>query len=133
MKSIAAVFILFLILSFNISGKEMMMAPDRIVPFTDMEDARMQAESGPVVLFFFADWCPTCRLEMRDLESRVTELGNITVFIVDYDNSKKLKREYGVTYQHTFVQIDSRGKSLGLWNGGGLEGILNHIVRGEMN
>lgn len=36
---------------------------------------------------------------------------------VNYDNSKELKTKYGVTYQHTLVQVDKDGKLLKKWAG----------------
>jgi len=36
---------------------------------------------------------------------------------VDYDKSTDLKRKYGVTYQHTFVQVDKGGHLLKKWSG----------------
>ena len=109
-----------------------MMGTGGQVMFTSLEEARALAAVGPTVLFFNADWCPTCRAEMRRIEARLSELGNITVVVVDYDRNVKLRRKYGVTYQHTYVQIDDDGQKLALWNGGGVDGILNNLVRGGM-
>jgi thioredoxin 1 len=100
--------------------------------FTNLDDARALAAAGPAVLFFSADWCPLCRADMRQIDSRLSELGNITVVVVDYDSNKKLRKQYGVTYQHTYVQINTAGEKVALWNGGGVDGILDRVVRGRM-
>ena len=104
-----------------------------IVMHTDLDDARALAAMGPTVLFFFADWCPSCRADMAQIEDRIEELGDITIVVVDYDRSRDLKKQYGVSYQHTYVQIDADGEAVELWNGGGVEGILENIVRVEVN
>jgi hypothetical protein len=36
---------------------------------------------------------------------------------VDYDNSDELKKKYGVTYQHTLVQVDKDGNLIKKWSG----------------
>ncbi len=109
-----------------------MMSSGGKVMFTNLEDARALAAAGPAVLFFSADGCPLCRADMRQIDSRLAELGNITVVVVDYDSNKKLRKQYGVTYQHTYVQIDGAGEKIALWNGGGVDGILDNVVRGGM-
>lgn len=35
---------------------------------------------------------------------------------------------YGVTYQHTFVQIDENGDALAKWNGGDVEKLLSNVI-----
>ena len=110
----------------------MMMSVERLVDFIDLEDAKLRAAVGPTVLFFYADWCPVCVADKKELESRVDELGNITVLVVNYDKNRPLRRKYGVTYQHTFVQIDSEGEKVELWNGGGLEGLHENVVYEEI-
>lgn len=109
-----------------------MMSSGGKVTFTSLEDAQALAAAGPAVLFFHAGWCPTCRAAMRQIDERLAELGNISVVVVDYDSNRKLRRQYGVTYQHTYVQIDGAGRKIALWNGGGVDGILSNVVRGEM-
>lgn len=76
------------------------------------------ANSGDVVLFFHASWCPKCRA----LDSNINEnLGNIpqglTILKTDYDSQTQLRQQYGVTYQHTFVQVDAEGNMIKKWSG----------------
>lgn len=82
------------------------------------EKIAMKAGSGKVVLFFRASWCPTCRALDRDIKAN---LGNIpeklTILDVDYDNSNELKKKYGVTYQHTMVEVDIDGNMIKKWMG----------------
>ena len=40
---------------------------------------------------------------------------------------KDLAKKYGITYQHTFVQIDSTGKEIAKWNGGQTDELTANI------
>ena len=41
----------------------------------------------------------------------------LTVVSVDYDEATELKQKYGVTVQHTFVQVSPDGSELAKWSG----------------
>lgn len=87
------------------------------------------AEDGPVVLYFRASWCPTCQAADRDIRASLADIpAGVTILDVDYDNSAELKKKYGVTYQHTFVQVDAAGVQIKKWSGSRtLEDILKNI------
>jgi len=102
----------------------------RKVIFTDMAAAQALAAKGPVVLFFAADWCPFCQADLRDINANGAALKDITIVVLDYDKERAVKRQFGVTVQDTFVQIDAGAAKLAAWNGGGVTGILQHVVRG---
>lgn len=88
------------------------------------------AKAGPTVLFFKANWCPTCQAAQKDLDARLSQLPEgTTIVTVDYDTESKLKTKYGITYQHTWVQVDETGKALVTWNGGGVDEIKRSLVR----
>lgn len=90
--------------------------------------AKATANNGKAVLFFHAKWCPTCKAANENIVSKLDQIPkNLTILKTDYDTEKKLKEKYGITYQHTFVQIDATGKELAKWNGGGLDEILAHL------
>lgn len=77
------------------------------------------AETGKVVLFFRATWCPSCRTIDKDIRKHLNEIPeNLKILDVDYDNSSELKQKYGVTTQHTFVQVDKDGNLITKWSGG---------------
>ena len=89
-----------------------------------------KAEDGKVVLFFRAGWCPTCRALDADIRAN---LGNIpaglTILDVDYDNSTALKQKYGVTYQHTLVQVDANGEMIKKWtNSQTLSALASQVI-----
>lgn len=72
--------------------------------------------SGDVVLFFTASWCPTCAETVRSLDASGVPAG-LTVVSVDFDAATDLRTQYGVTVQHTFVQIDEAGDVLAKFTG----------------
>lgn len=78
----------------------------------------MASASHDVVLFFRASWCPTCKAVDADIKAHLQDIpATLTVLDVDYDNSAELKQKYGVTYQHTFVQVDAQGNLIAKWSG----------------
>jgi len=80
------------------------------------------------VLFFHANWCPTCKVADRDIKDNINNIPDGAVIIkTDYDSERGLKTKYGVTYQHTFVVIDDNGEEISKWNGGSFEEILKRI------
>lgn len=79
-------------------------------------DAAAFHESGDVVLFFNASWCPTCQSTVKSLDADGVPAG-LTVVSVDYDAATDLKKQYGVTVQHTFVQVDEAGAELAKFTG----------------
>ena len=79
-----------------------------------------RAETEDVVLFFKADWCPSCRAVDADIKANLAKIhSGINILEVNFDSSTELRKKYGVTYQHTFVQIDAQGNMLKKWSGSG--------------
>ena len=72
--------------------------------------------SGDVVLFFSASWCPTCQASVESLDADGVPDG-LTVVKVDFDQANDLKKEYGVTVQHTYVQVDESGDEVTKFTG----------------
>jgi thiol-disulfide isomerase/thioredoxin len=79
-------------------------------------DAATFHEAGDVVLFFNASWCPTCKATVESLDADGVPAG-LTVVSVDYDAATDLRTQYGVTVQHTFVQVDGQGNELAKFTG----------------
>lgn len=74
------------------------------------------AEHGKVVLFFKASWCPSCRSLDADIKGNMASIPEgVTILEVDYDSSTELKKKYGVTQQHTLVQVDASGNQIAKW------------------
>ena len=84
----------------------------------------VNANTGNVVLFFAADWCPTCKILKQDINSKSQNIpSELTILEVKYDNASNatqeeidLQQKYGVTYQHTLVQVDADGNLIKKWN-----------------
>ncbi len=106
-------------------GEAMMEASSSMyVDYSDevLEKAKMAQKSGQkVVLFFHANWCPFCVAADKDFKTSVNTENfpkNVTLIKTDYDSQTELKKKYGVTTQHTFVQIDSNGDVITKWVSG---------------
>lgn len=71
------------------------------------------------VLYFHADWCPSCIKADTMLSSWYGPQKGlpVSVYKVNYDSATELKKTYGVTYQHTFVLVDGTGKKLKMLTG----------------
>lgn len=111
---------------------KMMEQSSRYVPFTPTVLA--DSASSRRVLYFYASWCPTCIPANADFEKNVSMLPeDLTVIRVNYNDpdtdkdEKALATKYGITYQHTFVQIDSDGNEVTKWNGGATKELLGKI------
>ncbi len=89
-----------------------------VIPFTSEADAMMLAKEKTVVYFFAASWCPTCKAAYKNIKTDYKMVPADTVIIVvNYDTENQLKNKYGVTHQHTYVTIDSKGTKKKIWSG----------------
>lgn len=81
-------------------------------------DKLARAETGDVVLFFHASWCPSCRGLDASIEGNLKSIPEgVSILKLDYDTETELKKRYGVTYQHTLVQVDKDGNQIKKWSG----------------
>jgi len=95
------------------------------------KDVLEQSSSMRRVLFFYASWCSTCRPADADFEKNIDLIpADLVIIRVNYDDpetdaeEKALASQYGITYQHTFVQIDAQGNVVTKWNGGQFNELL---------
>jgi thiol-disulfide isomerase/thioredoxin len=87
-----------------------------------------QAQGNKVVLFFYAPWCPFCRTADAAFKANVGKIpGGVTVLKIDYDSNKELRTKYGVTTQHSFVQIDNNQELVTKWIGGDVDNLIKFI------
>ncbi|NMA97461.1 MAG: thioredoxin family protein [Phyllobacteriaceae bacterium] len=94
------------------------------VNFESIDQIKAIAEREPAILYFHAEWCPTCRATMVSFRGRWPEIQpGITLVIADYDTEEELKAKYGVTYQNTYVQVGRDGEKVQIWNGGGIDAL----------
>lgn len=69
------------------------------------------SHTGKQVLFFHAEWCPTCRNWEAKIKKELSNLPDGTHIVqADYDAESELKKKYGVTVQSTAVFIDENGE-----------------------
>lgn len=104
----------------------------RYLPYT--EEVFLGSSNYRRVLFFYASWCPTCRPADADFAANQSlfpeDLRLIRVNYNDGDTSRAerdLASNYNITYQHTFVQIDSAGNVVTQWNGGKTAELLKNL------
>lgn len=97
--------------------------------YESLEQVTAIAESGPAIIYFHADWCPTCQATMTAFRARWSEVQpGITVIIADYDKESELKSRFGVSYQNTYVQVAADGSRIQSWNGGSIEALNTRPV-----
>lgn len=85
-------------------------------PFTKAAYDAAKASGNPIFLFFYANWCPTCREQDPRLQRVLpTHMGGVVGFRVNFNDTetdadeKALAKEFGVTYQHTGFFIAKDG------------------------
>lgn len=81
--------------------------------YTDFNPSLI-GNTDSTVIFFHASWCPSCiaadsGISTWDIPS------SLTVLKADYDTSIDLRKQYEVTAQHTFVQVDADGNMIKKW------------------
>lgn len=86
------------------------------------------------ILYFYATWCPSCKIANEDFMANPNKIPeDVMVIRTNYNDpntdqeEKDLAKKYGITYQHTFVQIDNTGKEIIKWNGGQTDELIANI------
>jgi thiol-disulfide isomerase/thioredoxin len=100
------------------------------IPYASYRASTELYSDTTVVLFFNADWCSTCQTARENFQSSLKEIpADLTLVIVDFEDSLDLRKKHGVTLQHTFVQIDAAGETVAKWSGSvTISQILQNIV-----
>lgn len=90
-------------------------------------NASLVGTTENTVLFFHANWCPSCRAADGNISAETVPSG-LTILKTDFDSNTDLKKKYGVVSQHTFVQVDANGELIKKWVGGNnVDDIVNQI------
>lgn len=72
-----------------------------------------QSNADHILLFFHATWCPSCRALDSDIVAHRERIpAGVEIYKIDYDTATALKRQYGVTTQHSIIEITSSGEAL---------------------
>ncbi|MCH7493078.1 hypothetical protein IID19_05890 [Patescibacteria group bacterium] len=97
--------------------------------YIDYSEATYASVAGQTrILYFYASWCPICKVADADITSNLDKIpDNVVILKLDYDTETVLKKKYGVTYQHTFVIVDASGNEIKKWNGGGIDLIVQNV------
>lgn len=75
-------------------------------------DAVATSNADRILLFFHATWCPSCKaLDADIVKNAGTIPDGVAIYKVDYDTSTELKRKYGVTTQHSIIEINKSGEA----------------------
>lgn len=94
------------------------MSKGSYISYADYSKSKDTYSDSKVVLYFHAPWCPTCQALDKSINANLGTIPSKTIIVkTDYDSSNDLKKKYGVTYQHTLVQIDSNGDKIKKWSG----------------
>lgn len=81
-----------------------------VAPYTPAALTQAQQAGKAYALHFHADWCPVCRKQSQVIDTlKADPKLNVTVFIVNYDKEKALRKQYGVRTQSTLIAF--RGKT----------------------
>jgi len=79
--------------------------------YTEYSQARFaaaQQEGKNIVLFFHADWCPTCHVLDQAIVNGLERVpDNTAILKIDFEERSDLKREYEIQYQHSLVFIEN--------------------------
>ena len=102
--------------SSNKSDSQSQQVPAGYVSYADYSGNEAKYSDADVVLFFNASWCSTC-VEADKQLSGAQFPDDLVVVSVDYDSNQDLRQKYGVTTQHTFVQINPDGSEVTKFTG----------------
>lgn len=91
-----------------------------VIDFNQSDYSAALAANKTVVLYFYANWCPICRVEIARFYSAMEEINNpqIVGFRVNYkdsdtdDTEVDLARQFGIAYQHTKIIIKNGSQVL---------------------
>jgi thioredoxin 1 len=87
--------------------------------FTQAAFDAAQAAGKPILIDVHAWWCPICAKQaptLKKLQNSV-ELGDVTVFKVDFDSQKEIVRQFGAQMQSTLIVFHGKtekGRSAGV-------------------
>jgi len=98
--------------------------------YTDYDaDAIASSDAEHILLFFHATWCPSCRALDNDIVANADDIPtDVEIYKVDYDTATDLKRQYGVTTQHSILEINASGEAeSGISHGLTLDDVLTTL------
>lgn len=75
------------------------------VPYKKAAFDKAIAAGQPAIVYFHADWCPTCKAQEPLVQELLKEsrMKDVTLFSADFDKESGLKKALRVSSQSTFV------------------------------
>ena len=97
--------------------------------YEDYSPEKVAQGDGKKLIFFHANWCPTCHGLDKNINKNIEDIpSDVSILKADFDKENDIKRKYGVTVQHTLVQVDNGGNLIAKWTGSPtLSSVLNQI------
>ena len=97
---------LFVLLSFLTAASAHAL---EITPYTPAALAQAQQSGKSYALHFHADWCPVCHAQSKVLEElKADPKLSVTVFVVNYDTEKALRKQFSVYTQSTIIAFKGK-------------------------
>ncbi|RVX41284.1 thioredoxin 1 [Nonomuraea polychroma] len=102
-------------------------APGSVDSVTEQTFAeRVLQAKRPVLIQFWATWCPPCRMVTPIVESLAAQRsGEVDVVKIDLDEEPELAARHGITAVPAFV-VYAGGRSIGSWTGAAPQHVLDH-------
>lgn len=98
------------------------------VTLTDYNANSAKYANSTKVYFFHAPWCPSCKAVEAEIEADPSKIPQgVTLIKTDFDTETKLRQKYGVTIQHTFVQVDEQGNQVAKWSAESLDAVIRGV------
>lgn len=83
-----------------------------VAPYTPAALQQAQQENKSYVLHFHADWCSVCRRQSQVIDTLKADPAlRLTVFIVNYDKERAMRKQYGVRTQSTLIAFKGRNET----------------------
>jgi thioredoxin-like negative regulator of GroEL len=98
-------------------------------PYDPSAFAAAQTSDKPILVEIHAPWCPICAAQAPTLDrlEHSAELGDLTVFRVDFDSQKDVVRAFGAQRQSTLIVFHGnieKGRSTGVTDPEAIEQLL---------
>lgn len=106
-----------------------------LLEFSEEDYKRAEENGDVIVMFFYANWCPLCKLEFPKMKGAFNDFegSGVVGFRVNYKDSdttdaeEDVAREHGVGYQHTKVIVKDGERVLKTPEGWSKKEFLNAI------